>query len=141
VNVVDRRNGFLRGINSEKKVAKALDQMKKRGIIAGFINLKDTTLDAQGMDFLIILRNNKMVPLQVKSSEKKARKHELITKKVFKSEKLKGVSMSVFVPGVGQVNVNLNQKIPVVAVLDQYRCYEVMQEISMAIKPMVNICV
>jgi len=125
--------GLKRGKESERKTEIALNAMIQRGDIIGFCNVTHMGLDKRGVDFVVIKKPLVGIPLQVRSSKKGGKDHQKITNEVFKSKNLKGVSMSISIPGTGQVSVDLSQKIPVVIAFEKYRCYELIQEISKAI--------
>ncbi|MEK7521171.1 MAG: hypothetical protein AAB560_03800, partial [Patescibacteria group bacterium] len=61
---------------AEEKVVQALEILKTENLIVGFRrSAKNGHLDSNGIDFLIFLEENLVLPLQVKSSPKKLGYH------------------------------------------------------------------
>ncbi len=136
INAIGSERGLLaslaRGIRSEDKVEKALGVMKKAGEISNFVRTTGTSFDKRGIDF-IIMKRGRNIPLQVKSSEVRARKHEELTRELSKSGVFEGITFTAEIPGFGNRKIAMNTKIPVVVVLKKYRCFELIQQISQKI--------
>ncbi|MBI5147957.1 MAG: hypothetical protein HZA37_02290 [Parcubacteria group bacterium] len=61
---------------AEEKTSEALEILKSENLIVGFRrSAKNGHLDSQGIDFLVFLEGNLVLPLQVKSSPKKLGYH------------------------------------------------------------------
>jgi hypothetical protein len=66
---MERDYGWSRGEESEDKVLQILEELRKEGEIKDFgQSFRFSQEDSRGIDFLIITKDGKLIPLQVKSS-------------------------------------------------------------------------
>lgn len=78
---IDELLAKQRCIKSEKKIEKALERLKRKGLIIDYINTSEIKkIDEQRVDFIVIITERahyKVVPLQIKSSWVGAMKHNI----------------------------------------------------------------